>query len=68
MEQIFNNTNVYILGAGFSVDGNMPLIKNFLFKMREAAEWVEKQNDTNHFNSINEGFDFSATAECRKPP
>ena len=40
-----NDHNVYILGAGFSVDGGMPVVKNFLQKMRDALDWLEQQTD-----------------------
>ncbi|MCW7502292.1 SIR2 family protein [Leptospira soteropolitanensis] len=62
MNKIFNNNNVYILGAGFSIDGNMPLIKNFLVKMRETAEWLEKKKDSKNLNSIQKVFEFRLKA------
>jgi hypothetical protein len=32
--------NVYILGAGFSAPAGMPVIRVFMPRMREAAEWL----------------------------
>ena len=38
-----NDHNVYILGAGFSVDAGLPLIKGFMNRMRDAAAWLGSQ-------------------------
>jgi hypothetical protein len=40
-----NDHNVYILGAGFSVEAGFPVIKDFMNRMRDAAAWLEGQND-----------------------
>jgi hypothetical protein len=40
-----NDRNVYILGAGFSADAGLPLIKDFMNRMRDAAAWLEEQRD-----------------------
>ena len=39
----YNDHNVYILGAGFSAEAGLPLIKDFMNKMRDAAAWLEGQ-------------------------
>jgi len=41
----YNDHNVYILGAGFSVEAGLPVIKNFMNRMRDAAVWLEEQGD-----------------------
>ena len=33
----YNDHNVYILGAGFSAEAGLPLIKGFMNRMRDAA-------------------------------
>jgi len=33
------------LGAGFSADAGLPLIGSFMNKMRDAVDWLEKQDD-----------------------
>lgn len=38
-----NDHNVYILGAGFSAASGIPLIRDFLSKMRSAVGWLESQ-------------------------
>ncbi len=40
---IHNDHNVYILGAGFSVDAGLPLVSNFLTKMRDAYDWLRSE-------------------------
>jgi hypothetical protein len=41
----YNDRNVYILGAGFSADAGLPLIKDFMNRMRDAVAWLEEQGD-----------------------
>jgi hypothetical protein len=41
----YNDRNVYILGAGFSAEAGLPLIKNFMNRMRDAAAWLEEKGD-----------------------
>jgi hypothetical protein len=36
-----NDHNVYVLGAGFSVDAGLPVIVNFMDRMRDAAAALE---------------------------
>jgi hypothetical protein len=38
-----NDHNVYILGAGFAAEAGLPLIKDFMNRMRDAAAWLEEQ-------------------------
>lgn len=35
-----NDHNVYILGAGFSAEGALPLVSNFLHRMRDSHPWL----------------------------
>ena len=39
----YNDHNVYILGAGFAAEAGLPLIKDFMNRMRDAAAWLEVQ-------------------------
>ena len=39
----YNDHNVYILGAGFGAEAGLPLIKDFMNRMRDAAAWLEAQ-------------------------
>ena len=39
----YNDHNVYILGAGFSAEAGLPLINDFMNRMRDAAAWLEEQ-------------------------
>jgi len=38
-----NNTNVYLLGAGFSADAGLPTIADFLNQMRDSTDWLAQQ-------------------------
>lgn len=38
-----NNSNVYLLGAGFSADAGLPTIADFLNQMRDSADWLTQQ-------------------------
>ncbi len=38
-----NNKNVYILGAGFSVDAGLPTVSEFLNQMRDSADWLAQE-------------------------
>ncbi|MDX6765733.1 MAG: SIR2 family protein [Candidatus Methylacidiphilales bacterium] len=43
-DALHNDHNVYICGAGFSVPGGIPTVKDFFNKMRDAYDWlVEKE-------------------------
>jgi hypothetical protein len=41
--RVFNDHNVYVLGAGFSAEAGMPLIRDFMNRMRDAGSWLETQ-------------------------
>ncbi len=43
-----NDHNVYILGAGFSAEAGLPLIRDFMNRMRDAAAWLEGQGGRDH--------------------
>src|SRR5262245_37484777 len=38
--QLENDHNVYILGAGFSKDAGLPLVSDFLRRMRDSHPWL----------------------------
>ena len=39
-----NNHNVFILGAGFSVDAGLPTMKTFIPAMRHAVRWADNMS------------------------
>jgi hypothetical protein len=43
--KVYNDHNVYILGAGFAADAGMPLVADFLNRTRDAAAWLEEIGD-----------------------
>ena len=66
-----NDHNVYILGAGFAADAGLPLIYDFMERMRDAAAWLAEQGgrDT-EVNAIEEVLVFrhrAAGAAYRTP-
>ena len=58
VSKAYNDHNVYILGAGFAQEAGLPLIKDFMNQMRDAAAWLEEHprgwpifvSDTQHGN------------------
>jgi len=62
MHKLHNNHNVYILGAGFSVDRGLPTIKNFMYVMRDAHQWLESEGRHKEANAIAEVLDFRLNA------
>lgn len=58
--EIYNNHNLYILGAGFSHDANMPLMSNFMTRLKEAYNWYDKKSYAH--KSIKEILDFRKQA------
>ena len=66
-----NDHNVYILGAGFATEAGLPLIYDFMNRMRDAAAWLAEQGgrDT-EVSAIEEVLDFrhrAAGATYRTP-
>lgn len=62
MNNILNDHNVYILGAGFSAPGKMPLISNFLNYMRDAYQYYVTNEDERQAKFIEEVFNFRQSA------
>src|SRR6266498_317122 len=60
--KIHPNHNVYILGAGFSVDAGLPLISNFLNRMRDSFDWLIEQDWQAERNAVERVFDFRLQA------
>ena len=60
-----NDRNVYILGAGFSTEAGLPLIKNFMNRMRDAAAWLEgRQDRKSELTAIESVLDFRLRASA----
>ncbi|HYM00878.1 MAG TPA: hypothetical protein VEZ90_18115, partial [Blastocatellia bacterium] len=61
--KVFIDHNVYILGAGFSADANVPMVKDFLHKMRASLNWLKAQgNREREVNAIREVLEFRKVA------
>ena len=66
-----NDHNVYILGAGFSKTAGLPLIKDFMNRMRDATAWLKTQADRGReIEAINRvlRFRLEATAAAYRIP
>jgi hypothetical protein len=57
-----NDHNVYILGAGFSREAGMPLIKDFLFQMRDSHEWLLEQKQAVEADAVERVLEFRLRA------
>jgi SIR2-like domain len=56
--KVFRSHNVYILGAGFSADAGLPLICDFLDRMREGIDWISENCTPSEKEAVNEVFKF----------
>lgn len=60
--QVHLNHNVYILGAGFSVDAGIPVTNNFLHRMRDSLDWLNEQRRDEERKAVEKVFDFRLKA------
>ncbi|HEY2475886.1 MAG TPA: hypothetical protein VGI19_13945, partial [Candidatus Cybelea sp.] len=59
---IFNDRNVYILGAGFSREAGLPLVSDFLNRMRDSRSWLVQQGRQKDVDAIDNLFAFRLKA------
>lgn len=67
---ILNDHNVYILGAGFSCESGLPLVRGFLDRMRDSVEWLSRRNRDWETDAIGRVLHFrlrAASAAYRSP-
>jgi hypothetical protein len=50
--QLENDHNVYILGAGFSRDASLPLVNDFLLRMRDCHEWLAAEGRSGEAEAV----------------
>lgn len=58
MTEIFNDNNVYIVGAGFSAARGLPLISDFMFALRDTHTWLIGQNRSKEAESVEKVLEF----------
>ena len=58
MQKLHNDHNVYILGAGFSAERGFPIVKNFMFEMRDAYDWLKTADRLEEAKAIENVLDF----------
>ncbi len=54
--------NVYILGAGFSADGGVPLVSNFLERMADSMDWLSSNGRDREVEAVQNVFSFRLRA------
>ena len=57
-----NDHNVYILGAGFSCHAGLPLISDFLLRMRDSHDWLIKQGRDREADAVAQVLQFRLNA------
>lgn len=62
MQKLHNDHNVYILGAGFSAGRGYPVVKNFMFEMRDAYDWLRSCNRMTEADAIEKVLGFRQEA------
>lgn len=58
MPTIYNEHNVYIVGAGFAAARGLPLISNFMFALRDAHEWLIEHRRSAEAESVQRVLEF----------
>jgi len=58
MQKLHNDHNVYILGAGFSAERGLPIVKNFMFEMRDAYDWLKSAERLEEAKAVENVLDF----------
>jgi|JI10StandDraft_1071094.scaffolds.fasta_scaffold225321_1 hypothetical protein len=56
--KVYNDHNVYIVGAGFSRNKGVPIVRNFLDVMRNASEYFEHLGEKEIVQQMNDVFEF----------
>ena len=49
---LHNDNNVYILGAGFSREAGLPLVSDFLTRLRDSHPWLQEQGRHDEAESV----------------
>jgi hypothetical protein len=62
MMELQNDHNVYILGAGFSHDGGLPTLPEFLTKMRDCRPWLVDHGRTTEADAVKAVLEFRLNA------
>src|SRR5258705_4363446 len=52
--KVFTNHNVYVLGAGFSVDAGIPVLNDFLYETRGSLNWLKRHDRSDELNATRE--------------
>lgn len=59
---LHNDHNVYVLGAGFSRTAELPLISDFLLRMRDSHEWLLRERRLKEAEAVGNVLQFRLNA------
>jgi hypothetical protein len=59
-----NDHNVYVLGAGFSADAGLPVVRNFMTAMRDALPVLRAAGRDEEADAIRHAFEFQLRASA----
>jgi len=65
---VSNDHNVYVLGAGFSSDAGLPVVSEFMDRMRESPRWLRENGFEREADAVGRVLEFrldSAAAAYR---
>lgn len=60
--EIYYDRNVYIFGAGFSADAGMPLVKDFMRKLRDGLRWLRVNGRDSEVSAVERVLNFRSEA------
>jgi SIR2-like protein len=60
--EIYYDRNVYIVGAGFSADAGIPLVKDFMRKLRDGLRWLRVNGRESEVSAVERVLNFRSKA------
>lgn len=58
----YQDRNVYIVGAGFSKEFDLPVVSDFLNRMRDSRAWLHQQSRETELEAVDSLFEFRLAA------
>lgn len=58
----YQDRNVYIVGAGFSREFDLPVVSDFLNRMRDSRAWLHQQSRETELEAVDSLFEFRLAA------
>ena len=60
--EMYYDRNVYIVGAGFSADAGIPLVKDFMRKLRDGLRWLKVNGRDSEVSAVKRVLKFRSEA------